>query len=151
MDVHDLSEGWTMCGTGGPVVPGIAGRSFAATVPGTAHTDLMAAGLIGDTFVDRNESDLLSIHRVDWRYTRSFRIEPPHAYERVDTRMAEAQSMLTLPAGTSCTIEVRTDRPDLERQVACYPVLRTAHDLNRSRRIAAVEATPPMPVDDGSR
>jgi beta-mannosidase len=39
-------------------------------VPGTVHTDLLAAGLIADPYLDRNELDLDWIGRVAWVYDR---------------------------------------------------------------------------------
>jgi beta-mannosidase len=44
----------------------------AAVVPGCVHTDLMAAGLLDDPYVDRRESEQHWIGRSDWRYATSF-------------------------------------------------------------------------------
>ena len=46
--------------------------SIPATVPGTVHTDLLAAGLIDDPFLDDNEALTQWISQSDWRYTISF-------------------------------------------------------------------------------
>ena len=43
-----------------------------ATVPGTVHTDLMAAGKIPDPFYRTNENDVQWIERVQWIYRRTF-------------------------------------------------------------------------------
>ncbi|WP_194917059.1 glycoside hydrolase family 2 protein [Catenulispora rubra] len=39
-----------------------------AAVPGCVHTDLLAAGLIPDPFLDDNETATAWVGRVDWRY-----------------------------------------------------------------------------------
>ena len=44
-----------------------------ATVPGCVHTDLLAAGLIPDPYLDENERLLEWIGRTAWRYSTTFR------------------------------------------------------------------------------
>ncbi|MFG3102221.1 glycoside hydrolase family 2 protein [Streptomyces sp. NPDC048182] len=39
-----------------------------AAVPGCVHTDLLAAGLIPDPFLDRNETEVAWVGRADWSY-----------------------------------------------------------------------------------
>ena len=43
-----------------------------ATVPGTVHTDLLAAGLIPDPYLDENEAALTWIGHADWVYEREY-------------------------------------------------------------------------------
>ncbi|WP_327107613.1 glycosyl hydrolase 2 galactose-binding domain-containing protein [Nonomuraea glycinis] len=43
-----------------------------ATVPGCVHTDLLAAGLIDDPYLDDNEDRLAWIGRTGWSYSTSF-------------------------------------------------------------------------------
>ncbi|WP_410627663.1 glycoside hydrolase family 2 protein [Amycolatopsis sp. cmx-8-4] len=43
-----------------------------AAVPGTVHTDLLAAGLIPDPYLDRNENELQWIGLTGWRYETTF-------------------------------------------------------------------------------
>ncbi len=81
---HDLHDGWTLRATGGPVPAEIAGRTVTAEVPGSTHTDLLAAGLIPDPYLDQNETALAWMHRADWRYSRELVLEPADACERVD-------------------------------------------------------------------
>ena len=55
---HVISEGWTLsveraAGHPAPPLP----TSIAATVPGCVHTDLLAAGLIPDPYLDRERAD----------------------------------------------------------------------------------------------
>lgn len=46
-----------------------------ATVPGTIHTDLMAAGKIADPFCDDLENTVQWIPEVGWRYWRMFEVD----------------------------------------------------------------------------
>lgn len=63
-DVTPVTDGWRLrlperlSGTG--EVP--------AVVPGCVHTDLMAAGLLADPFLDRNETEAAWVGRADWTY-----------------------------------------------------------------------------------
>ncbi|PGH46963.1 glycoside hydrolase family 2 protein [Streptomyces sp. Ru87] len=79
-----LHDGWQLSATSGPVPAEIAGRTVPAAVPGSAHLDLLAAGLITDPYLDRTEEDLVWAHRTDWRYTLSFTTATPADGERVD-------------------------------------------------------------------
>ncbi|MFG3438600.1 glycoside hydrolase family 2 protein [Nonomuraea sp. NPDC047897] len=54
-----------------------------ATVPGCVHTDLLAAGLIPDPYLDDNETRLTWIGRTDWRYETVFDWTPT-GHERTD-------------------------------------------------------------------
>jgi len=45
-----------------------------ATVPGTVHTDLLAAGKIGDPYFRTNEKGLQWIDKTDWEYKTSFTV-----------------------------------------------------------------------------
>lgn len=84
LDALPLHEGWTLTTTAGPVPDHIQGRVVPATVPGSAHTDLLAAGLIEDPFLGRNETDLGWAHRTHWRFATRFVTAPPADDERVD-------------------------------------------------------------------
>lgn len=46
-----------------------------ATVPGTIHTDLMAAGKIADPFRDDLENQIQWISEIAWRYQRTFDVD----------------------------------------------------------------------------
>ncbi|GIF26769.1 beta-mannosidase [Actinoplanes tereljensis] len=80
----DLDAGWTLRAVGGPVPSEIAATVVPATVPGTAHTDLLAAGLIPDPYQGTNEADLAWFHRAAWLYETTLRATAPAADERVD-------------------------------------------------------------------
>jgi beta-mannosidase len=63
-----LRDGWTLTAVSDEV--DIAG--IPATVPGCVHTDLLAAGLIDDPYLDDNENRLTWIGRTAWAYRTSF-------------------------------------------------------------------------------
>lgn len=73
---RELHEGWTLSAVSGPVPEGMTIRQVPATVPGCVHTDLMAAELIPDPFLDDNEALLQWIGRCDWEYRTTFEWEP---------------------------------------------------------------------------
>ncbi|MDB1089835.1 glycoside hydrolase family 2 protein [Streptomyces sp. ACA25] len=79
-----LHDGWQLSAVGGPVPGHIAGRSVPAAVPGSAHLDLLAAGLIPDPYLDRHEEDLTWAHRTEWRYRRDLTARTRGPQERVD-------------------------------------------------------------------
>ncbi|MBE1875923.1 glycoside hydrolase family 2 protein [Myceligenerans pegani] len=81
--VRDLHDGWTLRYAGGPAPAELLagalapdGRGVPAAVPGTVHTDLMAAGLVPDPYVDDNERLLAWIGRCDWEYRTVFPWRP---------------------------------------------------------------------------
>ncbi|GII31876.1 glycoside hydrolase family 2 protein [Planotetraspora mira] len=67
-----LDRGWTAStASTEPPIEGVP-----ATVPGSVHTDLLAAGLIDDPYLDDNESGLAWIGRARWRYATEFTMSP---------------------------------------------------------------------------
>jgi beta-mannosidase len=64
-----LHEGWTLSGADVSDLP--------AAVPGCVHTDLLAAGLIDDPYLDENENRQAWIGRTDWEYRTTFAAEAP--------------------------------------------------------------------------
>lgn len=79
-----LHDGWRLSATTGEVPAHIAGRTVPAQVPGSAHLDLLAAGLIPDPYVDRAEEELAWAHRTGWRYALTFDAAAPAPDERAD-------------------------------------------------------------------
>lgn len=71
---RELHSGWTL--RPGRGAPSHLPREIAATVPGCVHTDLLAASLIADPFVDDNESAQRWIGLSDWTYRMSFSAQP---------------------------------------------------------------------------
>ncbi|AXG76760.1 glycoside hydrolase family 2 protein [Streptomyces paludis] len=67
---------WTVVTDGRTPVPEAAvplvGRAIEARVPGAVHLDLLAADLIPDPFVDRNEDEVAWVSRCDWALSRTF-------------------------------------------------------------------------------
>jgi beta-mannosidase len=59
LDVTPLTEGWILRHEGAAV---------RAEVPGCVHTDLLAAGVIPDPFLDRNETRVGWVGRREWTY-----------------------------------------------------------------------------------
>ena len=47
-----------------------------ASVPGSVHLDLLAAGRIPDPFVADNEKRVRWVAEADWEYHRSFTVAP---------------------------------------------------------------------------
>jgi beta-mannosidase len=66
-----LHSGWTVTAVSGAVPPDLVGVALPATVPGSVHLDLMAAGVIPDPYLDENELVVAWVGRVDWRYETS--------------------------------------------------------------------------------
>ncbi|MFE9823567.1 glycoside hydrolase family 2 protein [Streptomyces sp. NPDC005791] len=66
-----LHDGWTLVADG-PAPVEIPTGGVPATVPGCVHTDLLAAGLIDDPYLDDNEKRLGWIGRTDWTYRTAF-------------------------------------------------------------------------------
>ena len=83
-----LPQPWTLRALPSPDRPEqvpaqVAGRVFAAQVPGCVHTDLMAAQALPDPYLDANEEQVAWVGRTDWVY--STRLPPAGgAHERTD-------------------------------------------------------------------
>lgn len=71
-----LHQGWAVRAVGGDYPIELEGRAVPATVPGCVHTDLLAAGLIPDPYLDLNEAAVAWVGRVDWRYETTVEIGP---------------------------------------------------------------------------
>ena len=69
---------------------------IAATVPGTVHTDLLAAGHIEDPFADDNESLQRWIGHTDWEYRCEFDAETLADHARLDFGGIDTVSTITL-------------------------------------------------------
>lgn len=78
-----LHDGWTVSAVGGPVPAGTVVLDVPATVPGSVHTDLLAAGIIVDPYLDDHERLLGWIGRTDWQYATRFSWRPD-GHERHD-------------------------------------------------------------------
>ncbi|MGW0806331.1 glycosyl hydrolase 2 galactose-binding domain-containing protein [Nonomuraea sp. NPDC002799] len=87
MDHRPLHAGWTLSSRDLAEVP--------ATVPGCVHTDLLAAGMIDDPYLDDNEHRLAWIGRTDWTYRTTFTWSPDE-HERTDLVCAGLDTVATL-------------------------------------------------------
>src|SRR6188472_600459 len=63
----ELGTGWTVRASAGDR-SGRVPEMYPAEVPGCVHTDLMAAGVIPDPYLDGNEAALRWMYDLDWRY-----------------------------------------------------------------------------------
>ena len=71
MEVIDLNGRWQVKQIEMPDAEWLA-----ATVPGSIHTDLLAAGLIPDPFYRDNEKSVMWVGEAAWLYRRTFTISP---------------------------------------------------------------------------
>ncbi len=92
-----LRDGWTVVPADPASVPAeVAGQPVPATVPGCVHTDLLAAGLIPDPYLDDNEGRVSWIGRTDWRYQTSFEWRPDVSGDQVDLVCAGLDTVATV-------------------------------------------------------
>ncbi|GHF81708.1 glycoside hydrolase family 2 protein [Streptomyces filamentosus] len=80
-DVTQLHEGWSLRHEG---------ASLPAQVPGCVHTDLLAAGVIPDPFLGRNETEIAWVGRRAWSYGTELAHDSGHerselVFEGLDT------------------------------------------------------------------
>ena len=78
MKIQQIATNWTLSPTGdlSHVPADLANATIPATVPGCVHTDLLAAGLIPDPYLDRNEPLVAWIAETDWKYSCAFDANP---------------------------------------------------------------------------
>lgn len=101
-----LHTGWSLRSTAGPVPPEIAAVDVPATVPGTVHTDLLAAGLIVDPYLDANEHLLAWIGQADWSYTSTFDWRPD-GHDRHELVFAGLDTVATVLLNGEVVAETR--------------------------------------------
>ena len=117
-----LHEGWTLRAVGGPVPDPVAGATVPAQVPGSAHTDLLTAGLIPDPYLGTNEADLVWAHRTDWRYETTVAAPAAAEDERVDLVFQGLDTVATVELGgvevLSTANQHRSYRVDVREHLA---------------------------------
>ena len=85
-----LPSKWTVRAVGGDIPAADAlgfelrDRDIPAQVPGSVHTDLLAADLTADPYLADQEDRQRWIGHVDWRYSTTFDADAVDAGERVD-------------------------------------------------------------------
>lgn len=70
------AESLSLCGSSWQVKQERGHNWYPATVPGTVHTDLMVAGIIGDPFVGFGERAVQWVDKENWIYRLCFDITP---------------------------------------------------------------------------
>jgi beta-mannosidase len=128
----DLRKGWSVRAIGGDRSGWVPG-SYPAEVPGCVHTDLMAAGVILDPYLDGNEAELRWMHEIDWRYATVLDpdvapLEPVGSGERVDLVFEGIDTIGTVRLGAE-KVELgrtynmhRSYRFDISSQVTGEPI-----------------------------
>ncbi|WP_328318867.1 glycoside hydrolase family 2 protein [Streptomyces sp. NBC_00388] len=88
-DVAPLTAGWTLRHES---------AALPARIPGCVHTDLLAAGVIPDPFLSRNETEVAWVGRADWQYDT---VLPPRdsAHERTDLVFDGLDTAATVTVG----------------------------------------------------
>jgi beta-mannosidase len=130
----ELGMGWTLRAINGDSLGRVTGI-YPAEVPGCVHTDLMAAGVIPDPYLDGNEVALRWMHDIDWRYAtaldpNSAPLQQPGPGERVDLIFEGIDTIATVRLGTEANkIELgrtynmhRTYRFDISSQAIGEPL-----------------------------
>ncbi|MEM8739449.1 MAG: glycoside hydrolase family 2 protein [Planctomycetota bacterium] len=115
MQILKLPEQWTLQTVGdAPQAPdSVRGRAVPATVPGGVHTDLLAAELIPDPYLDRHEQDVQWIGHTDWQYRCVFHADAELlAHDRVELVCDGLDTFATLelngrPLGQAQNMHVR--------------------------------------------
>ena len=99
----DLRAGWSVRAIGGDLSERVPG-TYQAEVPGCVHTDLMAAGVIPDPFLDENEAAIRWMYGLDWRYATvldpsTVPLQAPAPGERVDLVFGGIDTVATIRLG----------------------------------------------------
>ncbi|SDD22762.1 glycoside hydrolase family 2 protein [Auraticoccus monumenti] len=109
---------WQVRAGKGPVPEALRGIEVAATVPGSVHTDLMAAGLIADPYLDTNELLQGWIGRTDWHYRTTLDLTDTTA-ERADLVLLGLDTVARVSVDGEPLLETsnmhRTHRVDVSR------------------------------------
>ncbi|MFC7265955.1 glycoside hydrolase family 2 protein [Streptomyces lutosisoli] len=118
LDVTPLTEGWTLRHEG---------AALPAAVPGCVHTDLLAAGVIPDPFLGRNETEVAWVGRRDWTY--GIDVPASSGHERTDLVFD----------GLDTAAEIRLGGPDNQ-------LLGSVRNMHRSYRFDVTGLQGPLSV-----
>jgi beta-mannosidase len=137
--ITELRTGWTVRAIGGNSSGRVPG-TYRAEVPGCVHTDLMAAGVIPDPYLDGNEASLSWMHDIDWRYATlidapTVALEALSPGERVDLVFDGIDTVATVRLG-AMRAELLEARPSTgsRRSVAEQVELGRTYNMHRSYR-----------------
>ncbi|WP_345750877.1 glycoside hydrolase family 2 protein [Microbacterium rhizophilus] len=143
MTVHirPLHDGWSLRAGEGRNVPAAvrAAGAIPATVPGSATTDLLAAGLIDDPFLDDNERLQAWIGATDFAYALDFEWHDDGA-ERVDLVFDGLDTVATVSLNGKPILSVRNQHRSYR-----VPVRAQLGDGSNELR---VEFSAPVPAAD---
>ncbi|WP_114853172.1 glycoside hydrolase family 2 protein [Brachybacterium sp. YJGR34] len=149
---RDLHEDWTLSIVDGPAP--LSAQDIPAEVPGTLITDLLAAGLIEDPYLDRNEHDLAWTGECDVVYRTRFTAEDPGG-DRVDLVAASLDTAATVVLNGQRVATVqnqhrswRFDVTDLVRAGTNDLEIRFASPLRTARENQAVLGDLPVVGND---
>ncbi|WP_406472447.1 glycoside hydrolase family 2 protein [Streptomyces sp. NBC_01615] len=118
LDVTPLTEGWTLRHEG---------AALPAAVPGCVHTDLLAAEVIPDPFLGRNETEVAWVGRRDWTY--GIDVTASSGHERTDLVFD----------GLDTAAEIRLGGPDGQ-------LLGSVQNMHRSYRFDVTGLQGPLSV-----
>ncbi len=98
MRTNPIHDAWTVTASSASA-PTAVRRPIPAQVPGSVHTDLLAAGIIPDPYLDANESGLRWMFGIDWQYRRPLLLRPAVLGERVDLVFDGLDTVATIALG----------------------------------------------------
>jgi beta-mannosidase len=113
MQRSDVRGGWSVRAIGGDSSSQVP-QVCPAEVPGSVHTDLMAAGVIADPYRDTVEEDLRWMYAIDWRYAT---VLDPAAFDLTPAGPGEQVDLVFEGIDTIGTVRLRdgADEVDLGR------------------------------------
>lgn len=119
----ELHEGWSVEPAGGTSIPRLVREAgaVAAVVPGTVHTDLLAADLIEDPYIGTNEKLQEWIGSTSWRYSTTFTADRADA-ERVDLVFEGLDTIATVSLNGEIVLESRNQHRSYRVPVAALLV-----------------------------
>lgn len=113
-----LHEGWTVEPLHGPVPAAVRDAGpVAAVVPGSVHTDLLAADLIADPYLGTNEKLQEWIGSTSWRYTTTFTADSDGA-ERADLVFEGLDTVATVRLNDEVVLQSRNQHRSYRVPVA---------------------------------
>ena len=118
----------------------LAIRRSPATVPGCVHTDLLAAGLIPDPFLDANETLVAWVADADWTYATTFACRTRSArHEHVELVFDGLDTLATI--ALNGTEVAATRRTCIARTASTSPRSLTDGDNHLTSRSARPRGT----------
>lgn len=139
----DLAGAWRLESVDGRI-------SVAVSLPGDVHSALIAAGIVPDPYVGRNELDVRWVADADWRLTREFEHPDPEADAQWYLDVEGLDTVAEVSLNGSLVLESRNAfrryRPDVGD--ALRPGTNTISILIRSATRAAdeLQARQPFPI-----